>query len=69
MGILLDTMKEISTKLKELGWDENLIEHFMNKTFEPAITTNQLEIFQQYYETNNIVLESADNNIVINANI
>ena len=61
-------MDEIAIRLKELGWNENLIEHFMNKSFQPAIITNQVEIIQQDYETNNIVLETADNNIVINAN-
>lgn len=62
-------MNEISTKLKELGWDDSLIEHFMIKSFEPTNTTNQIEIIPQFYETNNIVLEATDNNIVINANI
>lgn len=61
-------MNETAINLKELGWDEKLIECFINSSFQPIGSTNTIDITTpQFYETHNIMIKSEDNSIVFNA--
>lgn len=56
-------MNELIQNLKNLGWDESLINHFMTQQYNPIETSGTFDMVTSYYETKNIILNTEESPI------
>ncbi len=63
-------MDEMRDNLKKMGWDDNLINHYLGKEFQTIKESTSSELKPQFCESNEIIIngkhEDSVSNIYIN---
>ena len=49
---------DIRESLRKMGWDDNLIEHYVGKNYKAIETANYARLNTEYIENNNIIYEN-----------
>lgn len=53
-------MDEVKMNLKKMGWNDDLIQHFVGKSFKPINTISTTFLKNDYVEVTNIVSQQTD---------
>lgn len=59
-------MNDLKESLMKLGWNEDLIDHFIGKKFRTIDNTVQNRVKHRCYETHNIIINARPDDIFKN---